>query len=435
MTTLLNSLRNPTEIPSSKAPYLLQLSSFILDPIAYLEAGFARSDVFWVYAPMRAIIAASPEAVRQVFAEPEETFGVVENFADSVRFIFGGDGSIAMASGEEYLRQRQMLLPAFRGERMKTCRELVCQVTRSLLDGKRKIVTEEVAREITVATILSFTFGSFEGERYQTIAREFMFQLGLIETPLKAIQLFNPFLQVFSGTYRKWLRSREIFFEEVAAEIRERRQAGVGDQGDILSILMQESETNQEIYCQVMTLLFAGREPTSYTLTWILYWVSTIPEVKDKLLAEIDSGEDFRSLPYLDAVIKEALRIYPPPYIFGPRKTKFPFKLLDWELEPNTVIYPSPYLIHHREEIYPEPEKFRPERFLERHFTPYEYIPFGGGHRSCIGMALALFELKLAIGTILSEYNVELADKRPVRAIRRGAVLGPEKFELLVEPR
>ncbi|NMG08650.1 cytochrome P450 [Brasilonema sp. UFV-L1] len=434
MITLSSSTKKQREIPYSKSPSLIQQISFVLDPITYLETEVVRlGEVFWAYAPMRAIIAASPEAIRQVFAKGDDTFGIVDNA--SAKFILGGEGSIGLVSGEEHIRQRQVLGPAFRGEHLKACSELVCQVTRGLLNGKRKIVMEEVAQTVSVASILSLTFGSIEGERYQMIAREFTSQIEIIESPLKALQLFVPLLRFFSGSWGKWQRSRKIFFEEVAAETRERRQAGMSDRGDILSLLIKEGEPDNRIYSQVMTLLYAGRESTAYTLAWILYWVCTMPIVRHKLLAEIDSGEDYMSLPYLDAVIKEALRIYPPAFIFGPRVTKVPFKLLDWELEPGTVVFPCPYLIHHRKEIYPEPKTFRPERFLERQFTPYEYLPFGGGHRTCIAMALALFELKLAIGTILSEYNVELADKRPVRAVRRGAVLGPERYELLVERR
>jgi unspecific monooxygenase len=100
-------------------------------------------------------------------------------------------------------------------------------------------------------------------------------------------------------------------------------------------------------------------------------------------------------------------------------------ELLGHQLEPGTVVIPSIYLTHRREDIYPQPQQFKPERFLERQFSPYEFIPFGGGARSCIGQALAMFQMKLVLTTILSRYQLALVEKQPERLQRRGVVLGP----------
>jgi cytochrome P450 len=94
-----------------------------------------------------------------------------------------------------------------------------------------------------------------------------------------------------------------------------------------------------------------------------------------------------------------------------------------WEFEPGAVVIGNIYLTHHREDIYPEPKRFKPERFLEKQFSPYEYLPFGGGNRRCIGMAFALFEMKLALATIVSRYEMAMADSRPVKPVRRGVTL------------
>ncbi|NMG08649.1 cytochrome P450 [Brasilonema sp. UFV-L1] len=422
------------KIPSSSNPAFVEVLRFALNPISYLDANFKHlGDVFWAYIPQSTIIVGSPAAIHEVFAAGSETFDTGLN--NAFGRIFFQEGSIALASGEEHVRQRQILGPVFRGERMQSCRELVCHVTQNFLNGKRKVVVEDLAETITMTTILNFTFGSVEGERYHTIARELASQLNIIGTPLKGLQLFVPFLQVSWGSWGEWQRSQKVFVEEVAAEIRERRQADVGAQDDVLSILIKEGETDKRICAQVTTMLLSGRDTTAHSMAWTLYWICAIPEIKDKVIAEIDSGKDFMSLPYLDAVIKETLRLYSPGFIGNPRVTKVPFKLLDWQLDPGTLLTICPYLVHQQEEIYPEPKTFRPERFLERQFSPYEYLPFGGGNHTCIGKALALFEIKLVIGTILSEYNVELANKRPVRPIRHGMVLGPEKYELLVERR
>ena len=107
------------------------------------------------------------------------------------------------------------------------------------------------------------------------------------------------------------------------------------------------------------------------------------------------------------------------------RVVQEPVKLLEHLLEPGTVVIGCIYLWHQREDLYPQPQKFKPERFVERHFSPYEFMPFGGGVRRCVGDALALFEMKLVLVTVLSRYQLALADHRPERPTRRGITLTP----------
>ncbi|RUT03415.1 hypothetical protein DSM106972_050540 [Dulcicalothrix desertica PCC 7102] len=125
-------------------------------------------------------------------------------------------------------------------------------------------------------------------------------------------------------------------------------------------------------------------------------------------------------LPYLNAVCCETLRIYPVGMLTFPRRVEKPVKLCGWNLEPGTLLYGSIYLTHQREDLYPEPKKFKPERFLERQFSPYEFLPFGGGVRRCIGAAFALLEMKVALVKILSEYSLLLVGNDEVELKRRG---------------
>jgi cytochrome P450 len=162
-----------------------------------------------------------------------------------------------------------------------------------------------------------------------------------------------------------------------------------------------------------------------------LYWVDRLPEVRDRLLSELDTlpadadPTAIARLPYLNAVCQETLRIYPIAINPFPRTLKVPMELMGYQFEPGTTLLISVYLTHHREDIYPEPKQFKPERFLERQFSPYEYLPFGGGNRLCIGMAFAQYEMKLVLATILSRYNLTLADNRPVKPTRRGFTVAP----------
>ena len=188
--------------------------------------------------------------------------------------------------------------------------------------------------------------------------------------------------------------------------------------------------TDVELRDELMTLLFAGHETTATALAWALYWIHILPDVTEKLLNQLEGiGTkdlvDIPRLPYLNAVCSETLRIYPVGWFTLARTLKAPLRILDYEFPAGTMFSPCIYLIHHRPDIYPEPNSFKPERFLERQFSPYEFLPFGGGNRRCIGMAFALFEMKLVLATVLSQYTLASADKRPVEPTRRGLSFAP----------
>jgi cytochrome P450 len=180
-----------------------------------------------------------------------------------------------------------------------------------------------------------------------------------------------------------------------------------------------------------MTLLFAGHETTASALAWAFYWIHNLPEVRQTLLQELDTfSQDsdpsaVSKLPYLNAVCSETLRLYPIVLFTFGRTLKSPLEVMGYQLEAGTLLAPCIYLTHHREDIYPEPKRFKPERFLERQFSPYEYLPFGGGNRRCLGYAFALFEMKLVLATVLSQVELALVDKRPIRPARRGITFSP----------
>ena len=135
--------------------------------------------------------------------------------------------------------------------------------------------------------------------------------------------------------------------------------------------------------------------------------------------------ERFAQLPYLTAVCKETLRIYPIIPIVLPRTSKFSLDSMGYNFEPETRFSPCIYLLHHREDLYPNSKQFKPERFLERQYSPYEYIPFGGGSRICVGYAMAMYEMKLAIATVLRHYSLELLNTQLPKIKRRGVTVAP----------
>jgi len=189
--------------------------------------------------------------------------------------------------------------------------------------------------------------------------------------------------------------------------------------------------TDVELHHELMTLLFAGHETTATALAWAFYWIHQLPSVHEKLLSELDSLGDkpepmaIARLPYLNAVCSETLRIYPVVFFAFPRVTKSPIEIMGQHFDNNTTLIPCTYLTHHQEDLYPESNQFKPERFIERQFSPYEYLPFGGGNRRCLGLALAQLEMKLVLATILSNYQLALADSKPVKPQRRGLTIAP----------
>ena len=194
-----------------------------------------------------------------------------------------------------------------------------------------------------------------------------------------------------------------------------------------------------ELRDELMTLVFAGYETTTAALSWALYWVHYLPEILEKLLGELgelSSGSDPSAvdrLPYLTAVCQETLRLYPIALSTFARTVQKPFEVCGYQLQPDTIVNVSIYLAHHREAVYPEPKQFRPERFLARQFSPFEYLPFGGGSRRCIGAALAQFEMKLVLATILSRRQLALISPRPLKPIRRGITMTPpSNLEMVV---
>ncbi len=127
----------------------------------------------------------------------------------------------------------------------------------------------------------------------------------------------------------------------------------------------------------------------------------------------------------MTAVCQETLRIYPITPTTFVRVLREPMTIAGYSFAAETALMPATYIIHQRPDIYPEPKQFRPERFLERQFAPHEYLPFGGGHRRCIGSALAMMELKLSVATLLQEFELMLPRPRPLQPARRGLTMAP----------
>uniref|UniRef100_B8HVM8 Cytochrome P450 n=1 Tax=Cyanothece sp. (strain PCC 7425 / ATCC 29141) TaxID=395961 RepID=B8HVM8_CYAP4 len=422
---------------------LVQLLQWIFTPFAYLEDNQRRyGDIFTArfagFPPF--VLVSDPQAIDAILTAPVQQYD--SGRANVILRPTLGDHSLLLLDGELHQRQRQLLMPPLHGERMRAYGQLICQITEAVMDQwqvGQNLTLRPWMQEISLQVILKAVFGLADHRRYQELKQLLSSLLELLTSPVGNVLAFFVNLQMDLGPWSptgKFLHLKAQIDQLIYAEIAERRQEG-SDRSDILSLLLAARDevgqpmSDQELRDELMTLLIAGHETTATALTWALYWIHRSPEVKARLLVELDSvGEDadpgiLAKLPYLNAVCAETLRIYPIALITLLRIARQPVDLQGVHFAPDTYLAPCIYLVHQRPDLYPQPREFRPERFLERQFSAYEYLPFGGGHRRCIGAAFALYEMKLVLATLLRHWQFRLTDSRPVRPQRRGLTMAP----------
>jgi cytochrome P450 family 110 len=417
----------------------------ILSPRKYLEERYQQyGDIFtsqFSSFPTQVVIS-NPQAIQAVFTADSKLFDC--GTGNQIALPLVGPNSLLLLDGDRHLQQRKLLMPPLHGDRMKAYGQIIRNTTENVINNWTvgSLFTAQASmQEISLEVILHAVFGLSEGERYQQIQQVMVTMLNVFSNPLNATFLIVKSLQKDLGAWSPWgrfLRQRQRLDELLYQEIRDRKNQSEPLGEDILSLLISardeagEPMSDVELRDELMTMLFAGHETTATALAWALYWIHYLPEVREKLLQELSSIDvenadamEINKLPYLNAVCSETLRIYPVVFFAFPRLLQAPMQLMGYNLPQGIVLSPCIYLVHHRPDIYPEPKRFKPERFLERQFSPYEYFPFGGGNRRCIGAAFAMFEMKLVLAKVLSRYSLELAENRPVLPVRRGLTMAP----------
>ncbi|MGK7940131.1 MAG: cytochrome P450 [Crocosphaera sp.] len=437
-----------------KKPSLKQKLKWITKPLEVLETYYqSYGDIFTAHIGLGkrpVVIVSNPKAIQEIFATDPKSLDSGE--VAGVKSPFLGQQSLITLSGDRHKRQRKLLTPPFHGERMLAYGKIIQDMTEKVTN-QWKIASPFCVRSamqgITFQVILKAVFGLKEGPRYEQLDQLLTSRLEGAKSIFRAILLLFPILQKDWGPLSPWGRLKENerqIDKLIYEEIQERRDNPDPSRTDILSLMMAardetgESMSDVELRDELITLLIAGHETTATSLSWAFYWIHRLPEVREKLLEELatlgenrDPNQIFR-LPYLDAVYKETLRIYPVAMMGIQRMVLSPLNIGGYDFEPGAILTPCIYLTHHREDLYPQPKQFKPERFLEKQFSPYEYFPFGGGSRRCIGMAFAQFEMKLILATILSHWQLKLTDNKPLLPVRRGLLLAPPNdFEMMVK--
>ena len=402
---------------------LMMGAGFMLVPTRFLDACHERCGDYFTLRPTadrEIVVTADPEAVKRVFTGDPALLHAGEGNITLAPLV--GPGSVLLLDGDEHLRHRRLLLPPFHGERMRAYGEAMEEVAERRIaewpSGRRFAVLPSM-QAITLEVIMRAVFGFEDAERRDRIGGPLRRILDAVASRPRVLAL--ALTAGRDGRLSPWRRF---------AALRERADAPGGERGgDVFSLLLAARDpegrplSDSELRDELITLLLAGHETTATALAWTLERLTRAPQALDRLLAAEAAGDDS----YLDAVIKESLRLRPvvPAVV---RRLQAPMELGGWELPAGANIAPSIYLVHRRPDIYPQPLAFRPERFLDDPPGAYEWIPFGGGIRRCLGASFATFEMKIVLRAALRARRIGVRPgARPEGVTRRAITFAPAR--------
>jgi cytochrome P450 family 135 len=409
-------------------------------PLQTLEECRARyGDVFtyriahegtWVFL-------SDPAAIKQVFTGDPRLLHAGE--ANTVLLPVLGEHSVLLLDEPAHMKERKLMLPPFHGKRMQAYREVMTEVAVAEIQrwpGEEPIRMRPHMQAMTLEIILRAVFGIGEGERLTRLRDQLRRTLNLISDPRRAlflVMLGPERIRRFPPFRRHIDRVDRLLFDEIAAR---RGASDLAERDDILSLLLQAEHeggramSDRELRDELMTLLVAGHETTATALSWAVELLARHPAELDRLETEVAAGSD----DYLDAVIKETLRLRPVIALVL-RKLVEPMEIGGRLLPAGASVAPSIYLVHRRPDIYPEPERFRPERFIEQPAGTYTWIPFGGGVRRCLGAAFAEFEMAVVLRELVARRRLRPVGD-PEHSVRSTITNVPNRgAEVMAAPR
>jgi cytochrome P450 family 135 len=420
--------------PGPRSPRLLQSRRWSREPLPFLEECRARyGNTFTLRLRHLGtwVLLADPEDVKRVFSADTGDLGVgVPNLA--LRPVLGAH-SVMLSEEPEHMARRKLMLPRFHGERMREDAEVMTELARREV---RAWPVEQPFRlwprmqALTQEVVMRAVFGDDEGrlDRLRALLTNLTDTVN-DDSRLRKLALFGP---RWLERSRGWREAMGPVEEEVLAEVHRRRAEGEDGRKDAVSILIEARNedgsplSEKELPDELLTLLTDG--PTSSSLAWVFERLLRHPEKLARLQEEVLAGEGEA---YLDAVIKETLRLRPPVSVVVRRLLRAA-TLGGYDLAAGTLVAPCVYLIHNSAEIYEDPGSFIPERFLERRAAVPTWIPFGGGARRCLAASYAEQEMKRVVRTVLEEVELKPVESRSERVTRAAIAFSPAQHGLVV---
>ncbi len=417
-------------------PSALQAVGWAERPLPFMERCRERyGDIFtlrirhggtWVFL-------CDPEDVKLVFTADPGLLGVGE--ANSLLGPILGSRSVMLLEEPEHMAHRKRMLPSFHGKRMEQYGEMTAEVTRR--EVRNWPLGEPLAlwprmQEITLTVIMRAVFGALDTDHLKHLRERLRSLTEWMNAPrrLTLLAAVGPRSMVRNPTFRTMMGSVEA---AVLEEVRRRRaERDAGGREDIVSMLEQAHNedgsplSDQELRDELITLLVDG--PTSTSLAWAFERLLRHPDKLARLREEVRSSEGDL---YMEAVLKETLRLCPPVPIVV-RRLAEPTRLGGYTVPAGATVAPCVYLMHRRKEVYPQPSSFMPERFLGQAAGTYTWIPFGGGVRRCLAASFALLEMKQVLRTVLSQVELRPAEPRSERVARSSIAFVPDQQALAV---
>jgi cytochrome P450 len=416
--------------PGPRVPAVLNTVRFARRPLGMLQEWHKRyGDVFTItmLGFGTGVYIADPDAIRELFTGDQSDLraGEANSFMEPVL----GPHSVLVLDGREHLRQRRLLLPPFQGSRVSGFREVIREVAERELARWRPgstLVLRERMRSVTFEVICRVVFGVTEPERVERLR----VTLGAVidSSPIFMVaRVARADLGPLSpgGRFARRLRAADdALYEEIE---RRRGEPDLAERSDVLSLLLcardeqDRAMTDGELRDELFTMLGAGHETTATGLAFAFDLLLHNPSVLARLREEIAAGGDDA---YLDAVVKETLRLRP--VIDAAERTLTePRTLAGWELPAGIKVYPGILLVQLREDLYPNAHEFRPERFVDDRAESYSWLPFGGGIRRCIGAALAQAEMAEVLRIVVPAVELRALRPSPDTVVLRGITLAP----------
>lgn len=405
-------------------PFFGNIFAYQRDPLRFAQS-VART-----YGPIasypilqwRLVFATRAESIRHVLSSNAKNFTNREIYFNLIPLLGAG---LLTSDGDFHKQQRRLVLPAFHRRRVESYADVMVNYTLEMLERWRPGQILDVAGEmqrLTLRIVAKALFNMDLGDESSTLGQAFSGTLAYLNDggmiSLNSLPLNLPFT-----AYGRFVRAKRVLDAAVYKIIQSHRSSGE-DYGDVVSMLLHARDedgsalSDIQVRDQTMTLMAAGHETTAVALSWTFYLLSEHPQVREKLLAEIRAvlGDrpptvaDLEHMPYLEMVLKESMRLYPPAWAVARRATN-DYELEGYRLPAGSFVMLSPFVTHRLPIYWSEPERFWPERFSPEHDEPSEpfaYFPFGAGPRTCIGMPFAMMEARLLLATILQRFTPAL---------------------------